>query len=329
MLRRNPSILHFCGTTNEFVYETGDVISSEVFSDMLSISGQDIKCVILGSNNTKQLAQKISKYANSAISIGDNVTDRTFREFSISFYEAIGEGRNITESFELAKNKLKLLDLDDTQFTLYYREGISPETIELFPNSESKSQVLEEKIDSSMRTKGVASIPDDVLFPTYIETDIWTTHDKLNYEIYAIAIANFLTKPETKPPLSISIQAPWGGGKSSLMRMIQEQLDEKGASLAKERIDYKSTTNVKLKEIKWAMLMKLFEKFKFWKNKDLKKIDEIVIPNFDSKGYKIPPKVTIWFNAWKYESTEQVWAGLADSIVREISSRLKPVERGR
>ena len=42
---------------------------------------------------------------------------------------------------------------------------------------------------------------DDPLLPTYIETDRWTTTDKLNYEIYAIAIAHFLTRPETRTPL--------------------------------------------------------------------------------------------------------------------------------
>ena len=167
-------------------------------------------------------------------------------------------------------------------------------------------------------------IPNDALLPSYLESDIWTTNDNLNYKLYAIAIANFLTKPETKPPLSICIQAPWGGGKSSLMRMIQEQLDEKGAALAKQRIDFRTSTNVKLKDIKKWAWSKLFKKYRF---KDSKKMESVKIPSFESKGFKIAPKVTVWFNAWKYESTEQVWAGLADSIVREISSRLNPVER--
>jgi hypothetical protein len=172
----------------------------------------------------------------------------------------------------------------------------------------------------------VERIPNDVLLPTYIETDIWTTRDKLNYQIYAIAVANFLTKKETKSPLSISIQAPWGGGKSSLMRMIQEQLDKVGAQLAYKKMSDEPFDKVKLKELKsWAWKKKI-EDLKIWKRKE-KDPQEIKIPGFDGGGFKVRPCVTIWFNAWKYESTEQVWAGLADSIVREIAGRMTPVKR--
>ena len=41
----------------------------------------------------------------------------------------------------------------------------------------------------------------------------------------------------------------------------------------------------------------------------------------------IKNRVTVWFNAWKYESTDQIWAGLADSIVKQVTERLSPVER--
>jgi len=47
----------------------------------------------------------------------------------------------------------------------------------------------------------------------------------------------------------------------------------------------------------------------------------------DSIGLNVKPVVTIWFNAWKYESTEQIWAGLADSVVKGIADRMKPAER--
>jgi hypothetical protein len=37
--------------------------------------------------------------------------------------------------------------------------------------------------------------------------------------------------------------------------------------------------------------------------------------------------VTVWFNAWKYENTEQVWSGLADTIIEQITERLGPIRR--
>jgi KAP family P-loop domain len=60
---------------------------------------------------------------------------------------------------------------------------------------------------------------------THIERDRWTIRDSLGYHYYAYAIAKFLTNDDTKPPISIGIQAPWGGGKTSLMRMVQNILD--------------------------------------------------------------------------------------------------------
>jgi hypothetical protein len=37
----------------------------------------------------------------------------------------------------------------------------------------------------------------------------------------------------------------------------------------------------------------------------------------------------VWFNAWKYESTREVWAGLADAIMQQVAARLPLVERER
>lgn len=58
-----------------------------------------------------------------------------------------------------------------------------------------------------------------------IARDYWTTEDNLGYGAYADAVASFIRHPETRPPLTIGIKAPWGAGKTSLMRMVQERLD--------------------------------------------------------------------------------------------------------
>lgn len=160
------------------------------------------------------------------------------------------------------------------------------------------------------------------ILKTYIHNDKWTVKDALGYHSYAFALAKFITAKETKTPLCISIQAPWGGGKTSLMRMIQKMLDsdaqrdledesDKGTQLSEER--------PKLKEILAKLKTKLISKQKeegFPRVEEPKSFDEV-----------LDPRITIWFNAWKYESTEQVWAGLADSIVKGVAERLEPAER--
>jgi hypothetical protein len=58
-----------------------------------------------------------------------------------------------------------------------------------------------------------------------IISDYWTVDDQLGYAAYADAIAEFLQHEDTRPPLTIGIKAPWGAGKTSLMRMVQDRLD--------------------------------------------------------------------------------------------------------
>jgi hypothetical protein len=56
-------------------------------------------------------------------------------------------------------------------------------------------------------------------------SDIWTIKDQLGYESYAQSIAKMIVENKAEPPLTISIQAPWGQGKTSLMRMIKHKLE--------------------------------------------------------------------------------------------------------
>jgi hypothetical protein len=62
-------------------------------------------------------------------------------------------------------------------------------------------------------------------------SDQWVTEDSLGYEAYARALANLITHPETVPPLTIGIEAPWGAGKTSVMKMVQHILDGQASLL--------------------------------------------------------------------------------------------------
>lgn len=167
---------------------------------------------------------------------------------------------------------------------------------------------------------------------THVARDRWTIDDSLGHFPYAYAIYRFLTDRETKPPLAISIQAPWGGGKSSLMRMIQSQLDPD--ALQDERAsetEVKATVKDVVKEMEAtgktsrgaviaAAQVSTTKKVEFEKSSARR----FTVPDLKEGGER---RVTIWFNAWKYESTAQVWAGLADCIIEQIGERLGPVER--
>jgi lysozyme family protein len=172
--------------------------------------------------------------------------------------------------------------------------------------------------------------------------DVWTLNDKLGYRLYAQAIAIPILEGRTKPPITIAIQAPWGHGKTSLMRMIQQQFDPQAVKMENEQTDV-------VKEDGWTApqytLQGFQEKFKavlkklqsFWLKGDQSVKKNEAEANFgdfftwlkektrvtnmlEIKGDEIP---TIWFNPLYYQEKEQVWAGMAHCMLTQLTARFK------
>jgi len=146
---------------------------------------------------------------------------------------------------------------------------------------------------------------------THIATDVWTTDDALGYRAYAYAIYRFMTHPLTRPPLTISIQAPWGGGKTSLMRMVQQFLDPDASQEIKPL-----THSVEALNVEQVLA-------------ELDRPQELPRPQPETSGPPEGRRFTVWFNAWQYESVNQVWAGLVDAIIRQVAARLPPESQER
>jgi hypothetical protein len=160
-----------------------------------------------------------------------------------------------------------------------------------------------------------------------IASDVWTVEDTLDYSEYADAIASFLRNDDTVPPLTIGIKAPWGAGKTSLMRMIQQRLDPRDNSETWEPKKIGLENATKLERQGGIRIVDLLRR--------------IIRPrgvalNLDKLGVKAPEDVeaswwrpTVWFNPWMYQSSEQVWAGLAQEIIGQVTERMPRVDRER
>jgi hypothetical protein len=174
---------------------------------------------------------------------------------------------------------------------------------------------------------------------TTLLNDVASGNDLLGYATYANAITSFLQDSKTPPPLSISIQAPWGVGKSSLMQQIRERLDPR-----MRREKYKprlqdaavSFCHITLKQALGYLDRKTdapprdvvrgsrFPSMSKWL-RDSPRLENTAPENLDvEEGHQ---RWTVWFNAWKYDTSEQVWSGLVDAIVSQISDRLPPAQR--
>jgi hypothetical protein len=148
-----------------------------------------------------------------------------------------------------------------------------------------------------------------------VHRDRWTTEDNLDYALYAKAIAEFIRHKDAEPPLVISVQAPWGQGKTSLMRMVQHDLDPDHPDLRElkrvpEPAVDKETEKRELEPLTFGELR-----------------DEVSKPK-QAHDLEKPKQIrTVWFNAWKYQSSEQIWAGLAHAILSQLTARLALRER--
>lgn len=103
--------------------------------------------------------------------------------------------------------------------------------------------------------------------------DIATEEDSLNFTPLVEALGDMLSDAKTNLPIAIALTAPWGGGKSSLMKQLRKYLKGK-----------KKTDNGR----EWQ---------------------------------------SVWFDAWKYETNEQVWASLAKHIYDHPQKSMKYWER--
>ena len=184
--------------------------------------------------------------------------------------------------------------------------------------AEKQVPTAESAVGPSNVSPGPALRPFEIPPTPKVISDQWVTMDTLGYEAYARTLANLITHPDTKPPLTIGIEAPWGAGKTSVMKMIQHILDGE-AHLTEQNEAGKKNRRAE-SEINIRTLLEVL------RHPDS---DTRIQPKQSSLGerYDVPGRATVWFNAWKYQTSEQVWAGLAHCIINHVTVRMNPGQR--
>lgn len=173
-------------------------------------------------------------------------------------------------------------------------------------------------------------------------SDCWVTEDSLGYAAFARSVASLITHPETVPPLTIGIKAAWGAGKTSVMKMVQHILDGK-AQVTEENRFAESTQDPQASFTFGGLLQELRQYaprtryVHFQKGFPWVKIGASSAPNPEpptaplkrsprGEQYDLPPRATVWFNAWKYQTSEQIWAGLAHCIISQVTARMDAIQ---
>ncbi|MCC5887775.1 MAG: hypothetical protein JJT88_15170 [Gammaproteobacteria bacterium] len=80
----------------------------------------------------------------------------------------------------------------------------------------------EQKTDPPPTTGGSQATARPVALSDSAISDVG--QDRLGFQPYVEAVAEFILAEQTRPPLALAINAPWGQGKTSFMNMLDQQL---------------------------------------------------------------------------------------------------------
>ena len=109
-----------------------------------------------------------------------------------------------------------------------------------------------------------------------------THDDTLGFKPYVEAVCVFLTHKDTVPPLTLSVEGSWGSGKSSFMLQLEDRLNP-------------------------------------WKRKQGKPGVGNEIGN-DAKPPQKPNVKTVWFNAWRHDKEDELWAAFALNFTNQLAA---------
>jgi hypothetical protein len=115
LLAHKPHIIHLAARGTE----AGDIlmaddadparsVSSAALAELFRILSDNIRVVILSADYADRLAAQLTRIIDYAVSINSMVDGETVVTFSTHFYQALGYGRTVVESFELARNQLMI-----------------------------------------------------------------------------------------------------------------------------------------------------------------------------------------------------------------------------
>jgi hypothetical protein len=204
-----------------------------------------------------------------------------------------------------------------------------------------------------------AATPDAVRYGQEpVGRDFYTLIDTAGYAAYAEAITRAIQHTDTRPPLTIGIKGSWGAGKTSLMRMVQDALEWPSGQpsgsgplrpieltpTARARTALEDTPADELEdtladppdpapaaELEPVRNGTVFRRLRALRRRSAQgpaKIEASPSPdNLGTGPYDKAWRPTVWFNPWMYQDGEQVWAGLAYEIIKQITERMSVTER--
>lgn len=115
ILQEQPDIVHFSGHGEGqaglvLVDNTGrpKLVGADALADLFKFVADKVKCVLLNACYAEFQANAIVKHIDYVIGMQQEVWDVAAIAFAVGFYDGIGNGYSIEESFEIGRNAIRL-----------------------------------------------------------------------------------------------------------------------------------------------------------------------------------------------------------------------------
>lgn len=192
------------------------------------------------------------------------------------FYERLVQPEQNTPSSEISpSNSEQPYDIQPEPQQVELSSLELKSTVEDINNVSASDRVnLAEQVQVEVEPPGRATVQERLQIAIRALADRPSEVDLLGFEDYAQALADFIKSEKTEKPLTIGIDAAWGMGKTTLMRMVQKQL---------------------------------------------------AAPEQKTTGRQ--EFLTVWFNAWKYDEEESLWAALVLEILDQVRQQMNWVQQ--
>lgn len=129
LLNHRPSILHFSGHGDPGVllFERADgstdILSGEHLAEILRLYG-NLECVLLHACFTEAVARECAKQVEFVIGSTAEIDDNTAPKFSYAFYQALVNGRDYLNAFEMGKAEVALVSTEQADlYRLFSRRA--------------------------------------------------------------------------------------------------------------------------------------------------------------------------------------------------------------
>ena len=144
--------------------------------------------------------------------------------------------------------------------------------------------------------------------------------DRLGVAPLADGLARLIMLPQTRP-LTVGVQAPWGWGKSSFVAFVRDALVRHAPSNSQptpELVELEALDSILAgaldgKERSSDAVVANVRRSQAERRREL-------LAEMERRAYR--DVICVSFNAWRYEGSEQVWAGLARAITDAMEDTL-------